>query len=182
MTSRDHGGPTRHDRFAEFYRAHFADLSRFVYRRVEASDASDVIAQVFTVAWRRFDQVPSPPEDRLWLFGVARRTVADHRRSSFRRLQMHHRLFSEVRPAVADHDPDPVLGRVEAAMARLRPKDREVLRLILWDGLSHDEASVVLGCSANAVEHRFRRARQRVSDALSLSSDPVPTRQWRTQP
>ena len=75
--------------FETFYNAHYLRISGYVRRRVPEHEAADVIAQVFTVAWRRFEQVPPPPEDRLWLFGVARHSVADYRRSWLRRLRLH---------------------------------------------------------------------------------------------
>src|ERR1700685_1271795 len=82
----------RAQRFEAFYAAHRQAVAGYARRRVGNNDAGDVIAQVFSVAWRRFDIVPAPPQDRLWLFGVARRLVADHRRSSLRRLRLHQRL------------------------------------------------------------------------------------------
>jgi RNA polymerase sigma factor (sigma-70 family) len=182
--------PDRHERFRDFYQERFRDLSGFVRRRVTASDASDVIAEVFTVAWRRFEHIPPSPEDRLWLFGVARRTIADHRRARFRRFQLHQRLFEQVRPSSLHADADPLLARVEMAVARLRPKDREVLRLVLWDDLTHAEVATILGCTPNAVELRFRRAQSRVRDALATIPAPidsidvpvVPVNEWTTQP
>jgi RNA polymerase sigma-70 factor (ECF subfamily) len=51
-------------------------------------------------------------------------------------------------------------------MSALRPADREALRLVLWDELSHAEAAAVLGCSPNAFELRYRRARSAVRDAV----------------
>jgi RNA polymerase sigma factor (sigma-70 family) len=183
MTDPDISEPNRDERFHHFYQERFREISGFVRRRVSASDSSDVIAQVFAVAWRRLDDIPVPPEDRLWLLGVARRTVASHRRSGFRRLQLHQRLFEQLRPTSSHGDIDHVLAGVEIAMARLRPKDREVLRLILWDDLTHAEAATILGCTPNAVEIRFRRAQAKVRDALAPTDTPaVPVREWRTQP
>ena len=181
MTASDRS--ERGELFESIYQRHFGDVSRYVLRRVDLFDSPDVVAQVFAVAWRRFDHIPPPPEDRLWLYGVARRCILDHRRTGARRVRLRQRLAQELRPTTSDNDP--LLGRVESAIAQLRPKDREVLRLILWDDLSHEEAAVVLGCSTNAVEHRFRRARQRVRDALTLAhdgEDPIPNQLWRTQP
>jgi RNA polymerase sigma-70 factor (ECF subfamily) len=180
-------GPDSNERFHDFYTARFRDVSGFVRRRVSPSDASDVIAQTFTVAWRRFEHIPPPPEDRLWLFGVARRTIAEQRRARFRRFQLHQRLFEQVRPASFHADTDPLLARVEIAMARLRPKDREVLRLVLWDDLTHAEAATILGCTPNAAELRFRRAQARVRNALATTSAPidipaVPVNEWTTHP
>jgi predicted DNA-binding protein (UPF0251 family) len=68
-------------------------------------------------------------------------------------------------PDGAGQDPGPVL----AALASLRPKEREALQLVLWDELSHTEAAAVLGCTVNAFELRYRRARNRVRDALAAA-------------
>jgi len=75
----------RSTRFEALYGAHRPSIAAYVRRRVIEHDVEDVIAQVFLIAWRRFAMIPPPPEDRLWLFGVARRMVADHRRSTVRR-------------------------------------------------------------------------------------------------
>jgi RNA polymerase sigma-70 factor (ECF subfamily) len=60
--------------------------------------------------------------------------------------------------------------QVHAAMSGLRPADREALQLILWDELSYAEAAAVLGCSPNAFELRYRRARNAVRDAIVAMS------------
>ena len=113
--SRDAGqcpaGPDADPRRAEFerlYLAHYQQITGYVRRRVAPHEADDVVGQVFAVAWRRLDRVPTPPDDRLWLFGVARNSVADHRRSEHRQLRLHARLFQDVAtaaPEPADADP-----------------------------------------------------------------------------
>ena len=160
------------ERFEALYTGSYQEISGYVRRRVPPDAADDVVAQVFTVAWRRFGQVPSPPQDRLWLFGVARNCAAEHHRAATRWLRLRTRLSQEPAPAAyvpgpggPDHDPGPVL----AALASLRPKEREALQLVLWDELSHAEAAAVLGCTVNAFELRYRRARNRVRDALAAA-------------
>lgn len=61
---------------------------------------------------------------------------------------------------------DPFSEQVRAALSTLRPADREALQLVLWDELSHAEAAAVLGCSPNAFEIRYRRARNAVREAV----------------
>lgn len=166
------------ERFEALYTGSYQEITGYVRRRVPPDAADDVVAQVFTVAWRRFGQVPDPPQDRLWLFGVARNCAAEHHRAATRRLRLRTRLSQE--PAAAahvpgpggpDHDPGPVL----AALASLKPKDREALQLVLWDELSHAEAAAVLGCTVNAFELRYRRARNRVRDAIAAAwADAAP--------
>jgi RNA polymerase sigma-70 factor, ECF subfamily len=55
---------------------------------------------------------------------------------------------------------------VIAASRRLRENDQEVLRLAAWEGLSHMQIAVSLGCSENAAALRLRRARQRLREEL----------------
>jgi RNA polymerase sigma-70 factor, ECF subfamily len=160
------------ERFEALYTGSYQEISGYVRRRVPPDAADDVVAQVFTVAWRRFGQVPGPPQDRLWLFGVARNCTAEHHRAATRRLRLRTRLSQEPAavahvpgPGGPDHDPGPVL----AALASLKPRDREALQLVLWDELSHAEAAAVLGCTVNAFELRYRRARNRVRDAIAAA-------------
>ena len=44
---------------------------------------------------------------------------------------------------------------VTAALRRLSPNEREVMQLVIWDGLSAAETAEVLGCSVNVVQVRF---------------------------
>lgn len=178
-------------RFEAFYNAHYTAISAYVRRRVSESDAGDAIAQVFAVAWRRFSQLPSPPRDRLWLLGVARNVVADSQRSWRRRTRLHARLLKEGQPLPSVvEELDSLHSRVLTAIAGLQPRDREVLKLILWDGLTHVEASEVLGCSVSAVESRLRRAQERVRQSLAITPaigdptkpSPVTARRLRSEP
>jgi RNA polymerase sigma-70 factor (ECF subfamily) len=164
-------------RFEALYTVRYPQVAGYVRRRVAADAADDVTARVFAVAWRRFDRVPPPPEDRLWLFGVARNCVAEQERSEHRRLRLHARLARDAATELAGPAaPDSGHERVRAAIDALRPPEQEALRLVLWEELSHSEAAAVLGCTVNAFELRYRRARNRVRDALSGAlASPQPT-------
>lgn len=189
MTPSTPSTPSREVReraFEALYTAYYREIAGYVLRRVPADDADDVIAQVFTVAWRRLDEVPPPPVDRLWLFGVARNSVADQRRAEHRRLHLFARLSAD---AVTSGPFAPAAGasgeRVQAALSALRPADREALQLVLWDDLSHAEAAAVLGCTPNAFELRYRRARNAVRDAVIAMHQKRPERvprESRTEP
>jgi RNA polymerase sigma-70 factor (ECF subfamily) len=62
-----------HSKFEALYLAHYKSIYAYVQRRVPQSspDVPDVVSEVFAVAWRRINDVPPIPQDRLWLFGVA---------------------------------------------------------------------------------------------------------------
>ncbi len=54
------------DTFRDLFATHFSDVWRFVRRRVASdADADDITAEVFSVAWRRQDQLPTGAE-RPW--------------------------------------------------------------------------------------------------------------------
>jgi RNA polymerase sigma-70 factor, ECF subfamily len=162
----------REQRFASLYREHYRSVWAYAVRRIEHHvDAADVVADVFTVAWRRLAEVPDPPGDLLWLYGVARRVVAGKRRSARRLRDLTARLQAAAVPAPVSTG-DQLTDRVLDAVARLRPVEREAIALVHWEQLSHDEAARVLGCSSNAVAIRVHRARSRLRRALA-EADPA---------
>ncbi|MGO9198421.1 MAG: RNA polymerase sigma factor [Acidimicrobiales bacterium] len=145
-------------------------------RRREHSDVGDVVAEVFAVAWRRRNDKDAAPSSRAWLIGVARRVVADHRRGDARRSRLVTKLSQRpVPPLPDDSSPTTLHDRLAAAIAKLAPRDQELLRLLAWDELSRAEAAAVLGCSINAVNVRLHRALKRLSRALDESPPVSPT-------
>jgi RNA polymerase sigma-70 factor (ECF subfamily) len=162
----------REQRFASLYREHYRSVWAYAVRRMERhADAADVVADVFTIAWRRLAEVPDPPADLLWLYGVARRVVAGKRRSAGRLRDLIARLQWAAVPAPASTG-DQLTDRLLDAVARLRPVEREAIALVHWEQLSHGEAARVLGCSANAVAIRVHRARSRLRQTLA-EPDPA---------
>lgn len=151
--------------FSAAFEAHYAAVFQYARRRTSSdSDAEESVADVFLTAWRRIDALPSEPATRPWLYGVARRIVANRRRGMARRLRLLDRLASLLYPSVPESgsELDPVLR----ALARLSEADREVLRLVAWEELSHAEIGTVLGWSAANVSVRLHRARKRLAREL----------------
>jgi RNA polymerase sigma-70 factor (ECF subfamily) len=152
--------------FAALYSRHADAVYRYALRRAHSPvDAEDVLAETFSVAWRRIADVP-PGQELPWLYGVARRVLANHRRSAGRLERLRTRLRAEPPPPVPlepgaelpGDDPD-----VLAALATLSEADQEILRLSLWEGLTTPELAAALGISENAVYIRLHRARQRLA-------------------
>jgi DNA-directed RNA polymerase specialized sigma24 family protein len=81
--TRDHGLRDQ-DEFERMFRTRHDAVRAYALRRTAVDDANDIVAETFLVAWRRFDEAP---RDFLlaWLFGVARRVLANQRRASNRR-------------------------------------------------------------------------------------------------
>jgi RNA polymerase sigma factor (sigma-70 family) len=168
-------GPGGDDHFEALYRGSYREIFAYVLRRTggDTETVADLVAEVFVVALRRQDVIPPSPEDRLWLYGVARRVVLDHQRRDKRWLRAQSELQQKA-SSETDGASDGSRLRVQAAMERLRPADREVLQLVIWDGLSHREVAQVLGITSNAVALRLHKARSRLRRILaSPPGDPV---------
>jgi RNA polymerase sigma-70 factor (ECF subfamily) len=147
-------------------------LYRFVRARLNEADAADVVAEVMVVAWRHLDDLPEPPN--AYLFGVARKVMANWRRSQTRRDNLVAKLKPTAVPAYPDHAQGVAESELVArAVSRLRPADREVVGL-LAAGLS-DAATLagVLGCTENAARVRVHRARTRLAQALAQEDAAV---------
>lgn len=148
-----------------FERTHGALLAYAVRRVADPADAADVVADTFLIAWRRLEAIPVDAE-RAWLFGVARRVLANRNRGTRRR----HAMVDRLRESLATLPGREPLGSerlpLAEALDRLSERDRELLRLLAWEELSHEEIAVALGISAGAVRVRLHRARQRLQAAL----------------
>ncbi len=139
----------------------------FVRRRASADVADDLVADVFLIAWRRLDEVPSSDE-LAWLLGIARGALANVRRGEIRRRALRDRLRSEeTRDLSLSPVPEEVGSNVARAIRSLSQRDQEVLLLIAWDELERDQAAKVLGVSTGAFAVRLYRARRRFARALA---------------
>ena len=157
-------------RFHAVFARHYPAVFGYAVRRVGRDEAGDATAEVFTVAWRRIERVPAEPGTLPWLYGVARRVVANQERAARRRLRLEAR--AAVSPRSAVEAPGPAGVDIEAALLRLGSADREVLRLAAWEELRPAEIARVLGCSANTAAVRLHRARQRLAGELQSEGRP----------
>jgi RNA polymerase sigma-70 factor (ECF subfamily) len=173
--------PDAERRFESCFRDNYAAVLAFAIRRLpDRAAAEDAAAETFAVAWRRRGLIPDEPLP--WLYGIALRVAANQRRSSERRRRLGERLEHEASSRASAAEPAEALHRREAfarAFERLGEPEREVLRLVAWDGLDTREAAAVLGCSATAFRVRLHRARRRLAKHLEAAGhSPVerPTR------
>jgi RNA polymerase sigma-70 factor (ECF subfamily) len=152
--------------FDALFGAHYPELRRYVIRRIEErGGADDVLAETFAIAWRRRNQMPEPTLP--WLFGICHKVIANRRRSEKRRA----RLFNRLAATRVDlgRDPAEILAErseVARAFSQLSDSQREVLRLVAWEGLSGADAAKVLGCSTAAFRVRLHRARSELAKRL----------------
>jgi RNA polymerase sigma-70 factor, ECF subfamily len=146
-------------------------LLRYALRRVDRSSVEDVVAETFSIAWRRWGERPDDGNDLYWLYGIARFVIANSDRGQRRRLRLRTRLSTERNTSI-DQNPFGPSSDETAELTRLIGQltdlDREALRLAYWEELTHSQIGLVLGCSENAIELRLRRARKELKSRLEM--------------
>lgn len=157
----------REERFRHLFDSNYRSLTAYALRRTNArADADDVVSETFAVAWRRFDALPQGDHDqRLWLYGVARRILANQRRGVARAQRLALRLESEVdqvAPPDAAIETASDAAAVLHAMRLLDESDQELLRLALWEELRHSDIAKVMGISVPNVAVRLHRAKRKL--------------------
>lgn len=163
---------TEEREFEAVFAEHWLAVCRYVARRSDHVVAEDVAAQVFTIAWRRRARIPADGV-RPWLLGVARKVLANEVRAERRRwrrvtrLAEHEATLSRAGGDVADAVDTPLLD----GLRMLPERDREILLLVCWDGLTAAEAARAVGCSHAAARARLSRARRRLRDVLASGGD-----------
>jgi RNA polymerase sigma factor (sigma-70 family) len=165
MTDRDQ----RADRYRALFEAHRSALLGYLARRTAGpDDAADAFGEVLLVLWRRLDDAPPGDEARPWLFGVARRVLANERRGRRRRSRLVERLAAAL-PAdafiVPASEPSDITS-VRAELDRLPADDAELVRLVACEGLTPAEAGRAVGLSCGLARVRLHRARARLRAAL----------------
>ncbi len=163
--------------FAALFDRHADEIHRYAARRLGPELAEDVTGEVFLVAFRRRARYdPAWPDARPWLYGIATRVVAQHRRAERRR---NHALakVSPERPGTFDErsadrvTAEQLQPRLAKALTALSAAERDLLLLVAWADLTYEEAALALGVPVGTVRSRLHRLRAKVRRALG-GNDP----------
>jgi RNA polymerase sigma-70 factor (ECF subfamily) len=154
--------------FIALYKDSYPRIHKYVLRRVDDAElAQELAADVFRVAWQKWDGTDST--EIPWLFTVARNLIGNAYRGRDRQRALHEKLMvSSVEGSWADSDNI----SVEDAMMALREKDRDILQLAYWDELSIAEIAQVLNCTKPSAKVRLHRAREAFRKLLPALCDP----------
>jgi RNA polymerase sigma-70 factor (ECF subfamily) len=168
-------------RFAAIFDRHYAEIQRYVARRVSSAEADDIAAETFVIALRtrrRYETMT--PDARPWLYGIAANLLRRHWRRERRQLNAYARTGIDP---LQHHDDQTAVDRrvdaqadahkIAAALAALRPTDREVLLLFAWADLSYEEIAGALRIPVGTVRSRLARARARIRVALDGENQPT---------
>lgn len=157
--------------FDRIYEEHFAFVFRTA-RRLGVSESSidDAVQEVFLVVHRQLPKFEGRSTLKTWLFQIARRVCADHRRASRRRGP--HEPLQEMEIESTRGQPLDQLAHAEATarlhalLGRLDDTKREIFVLVELEQMSIPEAAEALGIGLNTAYSRLRLARRDFERAL----------------
>lgn len=161
------------EEFNSVFRALLPEVSRFLARRVDASDVEDIASDLFELAWSKRSQIQTGLE-LPWLYKSARYLLANH----YRKQQGRSRILAMLEEPVAAPSAESIaIADIELARcwSDLSQKEQEVLALWAFESLTPKEISLVLEVSENAAGIRLSRAKQRLLSLLTENSDPLNT-------
>jgi len=154
----------RENRFLAAHASTHDGIYRYFRRRTEgAATAEDLCAEVFRIVWEKSGH--GDDLSAMVLYGVARNVLRNYDRSVSRSAGLLGALHLERNHETAGDE-----SLVLEAIENLAPKEREVLLLTYWDGLSAVEVSQLLNTSATAVRMRLHRARKELGRLLQKQS------------
>lgn len=153
-------------RFEELYRSTYPNVVAYCRRRLPLDECDDAVTEIYTVAWEKQDQFLYAEAPLAWLYAVGFRIVSGRYRATKRRRLLGDRLGREPqrRPATPEASviTDEGVQRVFDALADLKPRDQELLRLWVFEELSYDEIATVTGSSRASVRSALYHIRQRL--------------------
>jgi RNA polymerase sigma factor (sigma-70 family) len=167
--------------FAEIFDRHHGELYRYLRRQIGADVAADLAAETFVTAFARRGTYRVQSNDaRPWLYGIAHNLLRNHQRGERRRLAAYARhgpepladadADDEFAMADARADSAAVSVRLAQILARMADRDREVLQLFVWAGMSYADIAQALGIPLGTVRSRLNRARRELRPLLE--NDP----------
>lgn len=169
--------------FSPVFDRHFDAVHRYLHRRVGRELADDLAAETFLIAFEQRARFIGREDIgvRPWLYGIATNLLRRRWRVERRQLRAYARtgideaVLLDTDASVSRADASRRGAQLAAALARLRPDDRDAFLLIKLTGLTYTEAAAALELSPGTVATRVRRARELL--ARELTPEGIATRE-----
>ena len=156
--------------FEAAYADHVREVLAYCLRRTSQTLAEDAAAEVFAVAWRRVSELPAEPQTLPWLYGVAANVLKNQRRSTRRMRNLSVKIGSQASKRTRGPEGQAidrsVHDEVALAIMSLKPKYRDVIRLVEWEGLTRSHVAGMMGVSRSTIDQRIHRAYQQLARRL----------------
>ena len=153
----------------ELVQRHATALARFAVSSGERSEVDELVQDTFVRAVASIDSFRGESSFRTWLFTIERRLLIDRRRMEKRRRD---RTEIQEDDAATEYDAldtvvaDETQQRLQRAVERLSPTQREVFALRVAEGLSYKEIADAVGTTEGAARVHYHNAMRAVKEFL----------------
>ena len=156
--------------FSELVKRNQSSLRGFL-RGLSKGDhalADDLAQETLIEAYRSLRKFEGGSTFNTWLLGIAYNRFRGHmRRNREEPVDMSLEIDQPTDGATSNPRPSSDIGQdLDAAMATLRPEEQTALRLCYREGLSHEEAAVLMGCPLGTLKTHILRAKARLRSLL----------------
>jgi RNA polymerase sigma-70 factor, ECF subfamily len=132
-------------------------------------DAQDIMQKVSVVLWSKFSTFQKGTSFLGWAMVIAKLEVKDH----WKRKKRERMRFSNEFVDLVMHETESMAIELDdrrrvlqLCVSRLKPKDRELLKLRYYDGASIDDISSAVGRSCDAVYKALGRLRMALVECV----------------
>ena len=167
--------------FAPIFDRHFDAVHRYLHRRAGSELADELAAETFAFAFERRASCRATGSVLPWLYGIATNLLRRRWRAERRQLRAYGRSGVDGWAAYEDEadarvDGSSLGARLAAALAEMRPRERDALLLYALADLSYEEIALALDVPVGTVRTWLHRARQSARRGLAteLEAEIVP--------
>ena len=148
---------------------HAQALARFAVASGERNDVDELVQDTFVRAFNSLEGFRGDSSFRTWLFTIQRRLLVDRKRAERRRKD---RDEVQEDDAATEYDAldtvvaDETQRRLQKAIAKLSPTQKEVFTLRVSEGLSYKEIAEAVGTTEGAARVHYHNAMRAVKEFL----------------
>ncbi len=148
---------------------HSAALARFAVSSGARSDVEELVQDTFVRAFNSLDGFRGDSSFRTWLFTIERRLLLDRMRADRRRRD---RVEIQEGDAITEFDAldalvaDEMAGKLQRAIGRLSPTQRQVFTLRVAEGMSYKDIAEAVGTTEGAARVHYHNAMRSVKEFL----------------
>ena len=159
------------EKFAKLYDKYAQAIYNFIYyKTMHKQTAEDITSLTFFKAMDKIETFNSKDNFKAWLYKIARNSVIDHYRTSKATTNIETIWdISDQQSIVQQVDDKIKLDKVSTYLENFNKKQREIIMMRLWDGLSYQEIALITGQSEDNCRILVSRGLKKIKQTLIVS-------------
>ncbi len=157
--------------FSILYYQYVEKIYKFIYYKVQHREtAEDLTSQTFIKALEKINSFSNEKSSfSTWVYAIARNSVIDHYRTKKNNFNIDDVWDLEDNTDIErDADIKGKLEKVEKYLKELKPEQREIIMLRVWEGMSYREIAEITGKSEGNCKMIFFRTVKELKEKMPL--------------